>query len=180
MSKHPAPHALTPATTVPAVGIYRVDPDASSILFTTRHLFGLGEVRGSMSIRDGQVTVARELEHCTVSATMDAGSFDSGSAGRDKVVKSEKFLSVDEHPDIAFAATAVVPDGPAWRVRGTLTARGVVVPVDVTITDIAEHADGMTLRAAATVDRYAHGLTKSRGLAARHLRVLMTVRANRS
>jgi polyisoprenoid-binding protein YceI len=64
-------------------------------------------------------------------------------------------------------------------VQGSITARGTAAPVDLTIIEIAEHDGGITVRATATVDRYAHGLTKGKGLAARDLHVQLIAHANR-
>lgn len=48
------PAAVNP----PLVGIYRIDPAHSTIAFTTRHLFGLGVVRGSFAVQDGEIRSA--------------------------------------------------------------------------------------------------------------------------
>ena len=51
---------MTPSTQsmagISAVGLYRVDPTTSSITFKTRHLFGLGRVRGRLELHDGKST----------------------------------------------------------------------------------------------------------------------------
>lgn len=64
--------------------------------------------------------------------------------------------------------------------RGTLTARGVPAPLELTIIDITEDRDTVTVHATATVDRFAHGLTKGKGLAARHLQLQVTAVARRT
>lgn len=173
------PSSETPSPTLPASGTYRLDPARSSTSFTTRHLFGLAKVTGSLAVIDGQVTVATDPAASTVIATIAADSFESASAGRDKVVKSRGYLDVDNHPQITFASTAVAQDGQTWLVRGSLTARGVASPIELTITDIVENHDEVTVRATATIDRYAHGLTKAKGLAARRLHLQLIATATR-
>lgn len=49
-----------------------------------------------------------------------------------------------------------------------------------TVTDIAEDQGAVTVHATATVDRYAHGLTKGKGLAARRLHLELTAVATRT
>ncbi len=39
----------------PPLGSYRIDPTRSTVAFTTRHLFGLAEVRGTLAMRTGQI-----------------------------------------------------------------------------------------------------------------------------
>jgi polyisoprenoid-binding protein YceI len=48
----------TPAvtTTTPQPGHYNIDPSRSQVTFATRHLFGLGRVKGSFAIRGGTVS----------------------------------------------------------------------------------------------------------------------------
>lgn len=174
------PSHAAPAVRLPAAGTYRLDPARSSTTFTTRHLFGLGKVTGSLAVLHGQVTIAADPAASTVEATLLADSFQSASAGHDKVVKSPGYLDVDGHPHLTFASTALVRAGQGWLVRGTLMARGVAAPVELTVTDIAEDRDEVTVHATATVDRYAHGLTKGRGLAARRLQLQFTAVASRT
>src|SRR5262249_25574256 len=44
--------------TPPQPGHYEIDPSQSRVTFTTRHLFGLGRVKGSFAIRRGSADVA--------------------------------------------------------------------------------------------------------------------------
>ena len=180
MTTHNTPRLAASKVRLPAAGSYQVDPARSSASFTTRHLFGLGKVAGSLTLLDGQVTVAADPAASTVQATLASGSFQSASAGRDKVVRSPRFLDVDRHPHVTFTSTAVIQDGPGWLVRGTLTARGAAAPLELTVTDISEDHGQVTVRATATVDRYAHGLTKAKGLAARRLQLQLTAVATRT
>jgi len=57
---------MTDATSdvqLPAVGTYRIDPSTSTITFTTRHMFGLGAVKGSFDLNSGdRSTVYRAVQ----------------------------------------------------------------------------------------------------------------------
>lgn len=98
----------SPATGVrlPPPGSYTVDPDRSSITFATRHLFGLGAVTGSFAIRAAELVVADPVTLSTVTVEVDAGSFNTGSTGRDEKVRSASFLGVPEDPTTPLSPPA--------------------------------------------------------------------------
>jgi polyisoprenoid-binding protein YceI len=164
---------------IPPAGTYRLDPDASSIGFATRHMFGLAGVTGSFRLISGEITIADPVTSSTASAAIDAASFHTGGAARDKDVKSANFLHVGEHPQITFTSSQLVQDGDRWVLHGQITARGNSAPAEVVITEARADGDGLLIKAAVRVDRYAHGLTKKKGLAGRHLDLNITARASR-
>jgi polyisoprenoid-binding protein YceI len=63
------------AVQIPAAGTYQLDPAASTVRFATRHLFGLGTVKGTFRLISGQVTIADPVTSSTASAVIDAASF---------------------------------------------------------------------------------------------------------
>ena len=77
-------------------------------------------------------------------------------------------------------ATQARPDGDAWRLRGQITARGTTAPAELTITEATASEDVLLIRATTRIDRYAHGLTRAKGIAGRHLAMEITARATRS
>ena len=168
------------AVQIPAVGTYQLDPAASTVKFATRHLFGLAAVKGTFRLISGQVTIADPVTSSTASAVIDAASFATGNPRRDQDVKSVRLLHVNDHPQITFRSTELVQDGAAWRLRGQITARGTSAPAELTITEAAASEDVLQIRATTRVDRYAHGLTKAKGLAGRHLDMEITARATRT
>lgn len=168
---------------LPEPGTYEIDPEASTIALTTRHLFGLGRVRGSFAVTGGRVTVddgRAGADGAHVAVTVAAGSVDTGNAGRDKAARSPAFLDSGEHPEIAFRSTGVGRENGAWLVRGEVTARGTAAQVDLRVAELRETAEGLIVRATATVDRYAHGMTRFRGLAGRLIHLEITARAERT
>ena len=68
----------TATVQIPATGTYRIDPAGSSVSFTTRHLFGLGVVRGTFGVLSGEVTIADPVTASTARAVIDAASFSGG------------------------------------------------------------------------------------------------------
>ena len=125
----------------------------------------------------GQITIADPVTSSTVSAVIDAASFATGNPQRDKDVKSARFLHVRDHPQITFRSTELVRDGDAWRLRGQITARGTTAPAELTITEATASEDVLLIRATTRIDRYAHGLTRAKGIAGRHLAMEITARA---
>jgi len=170
----------TAAVQIPAAGTYRLDPEASSISFATRHMFGLAGITGSFRLISGEITITDPVTSSTASAVIDAASFHTGGAARDKDVKSVNFLHAGEHPQITFTSTQLARDGDRWLLRGQITARGNSAPAELVITEARTDEDGLVIKAATRIDRYAHGLTKKKGLAGRYLDLTITARAARS
>jgi polyisoprenoid-binding protein YceI len=167
----------TQPVTVPAAGTYRIDPERSTVSFATRHLFGLGPVRGTFRLRSGHVRIAAEPAESSAAATIAAASFHTGSAARDTQIRSASYLDTDRHPDIVFASTGLERHDDGWVLRGTLTVRGTTRPVDVRVVSLAPHAAGLRLRAQARVDRYEFGITAGRGITGRRLTLTVDVLA---
>jgi polyisoprenoid-binding protein YceI len=154
---------------IPGTGTYHLDPSRSSITFVTRHMFGLGKVTGTFSLTGGELVVNEPVASSTATARAAANSFATGSKQRDKQVTSKTFLDAANHPDISFRSTDVIRHDRGWTVRGRLTVRANTAPVDFLITQSTINGPEVSIRAAARVDRYAHQITKMKGMAARYL-----------
>jgi polyisoprenoid-binding protein YceI len=167
----------TPAT--PAVGHYRIDPTRTTVRFSTRHLFGLGAVSGTVKLREADFCVTEPLS-VTLHAVLDAASFDTGNRRRDSDVRSAKYLDVAAYPEIIFDSQQVRQHEGKWVAVGTLTAHGVPAAVDLTLGELRHGDDGkLILRSSANIDRYAHQVTAGKGLAARWLTIEITAIARR-
>ncbi|AJF63279.1 YceI family protein [Streptomyces vietnamensis] len=165
-------------TASPKPGQYAIDGPRSEITFVTKHMFGLGTVRGSFRLRDGSVSLAEPLTGSRVHAVADAGSFHTGNSNRDRQVVSKALLDADAYPEIVFTSTRAELDAAgAWALPGQLSAHGVRAPVTFTVTKAEVDGDEIAVVATATVDRYAHGVTRLKGVAARYLQLTATVRA---
>lgn len=136
------------APTALATGRYALVAQRCSVGFTAR---GLGlAVPGAMSVRSGHVEV--DDAGATLHAVLDAASFRTRNARRDRDVRSPRFLDTREHPDILVTGRW---DGPGTPVRGTLTVRGVTAPLEITVLDVVAAGAGITVHARARVDRCA-------------------------
>ena|GEM_PF-472252 len=163
--------------TTPTPGIYRIEPGASTVEFTTTHLFGLGKVAGKLTIDAGGISVATTPTASTVSLTVPTFSFDTGNSSRDKAVTSKRFLDATRHPVISFASSELQQDGDHGLLTGDLTLRGVSTPLDVRIDEAVCEGSSFTATATGVVDRYDPGVTKVKGVAGRRLEFAVTIHA---
>ncbi len=134
-------------------GRYGLVTQRCTVRFVARSL-GFG-VPGELSVRAGEVVV--DGAGTTVTAVLDAASFRTRSARRDRDVRGPRFLDAGHHPDIVFTGRW---DGPGTPLAGELTVRGVTAPVQV---EIVETGPGPTVRARARVDRRAYPVGPARG-----------------
>ena len=153
----------TASVEVPMAGTYRVDPQRSKVSYSGRHMFGLGVVHATFTLTSGELRVADPLTASTVAMTLDANSFSSNNARRDKDVRSAALLDVATYPEITFAANSLRLDGDQWLAAGTVTAHGKTVPVEVAIDQLTRNGEEMRVHGQAKhLDRYAFGVVKPR------------------
>jgi polyisoprenoid-binding protein YceI len=160
----------TTSVEVPVAGTYRVDPQRSKVSYSGRHMFGLGVVHATFTLTSGELRVADPLTASTVAVTLDANSFSSNNARRDKDVRSAALLDVATYPEITFAANSLRLDGDQWLAAGTVTAHGKTVPVEVAIDQLTRNGEEIRVHGQAKhLDRYAFGVVKSKGMVGRFL-----------
>jgi polyisoprenoid-binding protein YceI len=164
----------------PPTGRYLINASDSTVTFTTKHMFGLGNVRGRFGLTSGSVVVAERAEDSSVEAEISASSFSTRNPLRDIQVRSPLFLSTRRHPAISFRANGVRRRGDTWTATGTLTVKGKSAPAELTVTNIEPVGGSIVFTAHGTVDRYAHGITMMRGMAARHLSFDITAHATKA
>jgi polyisoprenoid-binding protein YceI len=164
--------------TAPQPGHYDIDPDRSRVTFATRHLFGLGRVKGSFAVRGGRADIADPLEVSAIYAEIDTASFRTNGGPRDHSVRSARFLDTAGHPVMTFRSDRIAPQDQA--LTGTLTVRGTTQPVTLTVTRCEVSPGSFTARATTRIDRTEFGITAARGLAARYLDLTVEVQCTRN
>jgi polyisoprenoid-binding protein YceI len=164
---------------IPRPGNYRIDPSRSQITFRTRHLFGLGAVRGAFRLHEGEIRVANPAETSAVRATVDAGSFHTGNPDRDRTVRSGRLLDTERFPVFTFTSGRLAQADGHWILHGSLTVTGNEYPVDVAIERARTAGPEISVLASADLDRYAFGVTAMKGLAARRLSCRIEIVATR-
>jgi polyisoprenoid-binding protein YceI len=162
------------------IGDFIIDPQLSNVTLSTRHLFGLGRVRGTVELGRGVIGVANPLSRSTAQASILTATFHTGNAARDSVVRSPRMLDAGAHPTITFDSNGVEQIGEGWVLHGFLAVRGTRQPIDLDIKKVEYTKPVLRVVAVTRVDRYAFGLTKSKGLASRYLAIRVDAVARRA
>ena len=165
-------------TTTPQPGHYDIDSGRSRVAFATRHLYGLGRVKGSFTIRGGTADVADPIEASAIYAEIETASFRTGNPARDGSVLSPRFLDPAGHPVMIFRSDRI--EGESQVLAGMLTVRGTTRPVTLAITRCEASRGSFIVRATARIDRTEFGITAARGLAARCLDLTVEIQCNRN
>ena len=165
----------TPLSTDIRPGTYTIDPARSACRITATHAFGLKPVTATLAVRGGTVTVAADLPRSSASAEIDAGSFHSDDARRDRDITGRRFLDAAAHPAIGFRSTGCAWRAGAWQLTGVLSVRGRDSEVSVEVASCAPAGDGFRIVAGCVVDRVAAGLTAGRGIIARPVRIALEI-----
>ena len=129
---------ITQLIELPPAGRYVLDPGRSAVTFRTRHLFGLLAVSGTMRVAAGEFVVDPAVPGASVTVTVSASSFTTGSRPRDRDVRSARFLHVEEYPELTFRAGILSQDHGRWTLTGELEVRGVSKPVTVAIDSVRD------------------------------------------
>jgi polyisoprenoid-binding protein YceI len=164
----------------PTAGSYQIDPERSRIAFSTRHLFGLGVVHGTFAVQDGAIHVAEPLEDSSARAIISAASFSTGNESRDRTVRSSRFLDTAFYPRIAFTGDRLRTDTRSPMLGGRLVVRNRAGTVQLGIDQVSQSGLELRIRAHTRIDRYVFGVTRSPGLAARHLDIRLDLVATRA
>lgn len=159
------------STHIVAAGRYRIDPDRSRVRYSGKHMFGMGTVHATFSVRDGDLSVGDAAGALTTRVTVDAASFSSDSEKRDRDVRSAGLLDVEHHPDITFASEHVQETpGEGWLVPGTVTVHGRSVPVGLQVDRVTVNGPEVLVHGwVRRLDRTSFGITGSRGMVGRYL-----------
>ncbi|MGZ8705738.1 MAG: YceI family protein [Aeromicrobium sp.] len=169
----------TSTTGVIVPGTYHLDPSKSRVRYSGKHMFGMGTVHATFTVQGGELRVGEPLATSSVIVTVDAASFSSNSARRDKDVRSTSLLDVARYPAITFASESLHQNGDTLLVTGTVTAHGHTVGVDVLIDHLTHEGTGIRLHGRAEhLDRTAFGITGSRGMVGRYLDLDLDAFAN--
>lgn len=107
--------------------LWRIDPDHTRVMFSTRHM-AITTVRGHFS----RVHVTRfEYNPAKPTASrleveIDAASVHTGVADRDAHLRSADFFDVERFPVVTFVSTNIQTTGRhSVRITGDLTIRGI-------------------------------------------------------
>jgi polyisoprenoid-binding protein YceI len=145
----------------PGASEWTLDPSGSSVEFHVKHFWGVMTVHGHFDTVSGDGKVA---DDGTVSGEIRiaAASVNTKNKQRDKHLRSDDFFAAEAQPTVTISAAGLRSAG-GTELSGpiTLSAAGHQQAVDTVVQVVSATAEGVTLRAEATVDRTAFDMTWS-------------------
>ena len=151
----------------PPPGRYRLESDRGTIHASARAMFGLFTVTGTFRIRDGEICIAEDPAACTARATIDASSYDSGNARRNRDVSSPALLDTGRFPDISFTGTGGRAEHDSWAVDGSVSAHDATDTIQVRVSEARAEGYSAYFLATARLDRTRLGVSGKKGIAGR-------------
>lgn len=135
------------ATVLPPVGSiavateYKIDPAHSFVEFRAKHL-GYSWLYGRFNVISGEFThdPANPSDN-SIAVAVDTATVDTRHAERDKHLRSDDFLAVENHPEATFKSTRYEGTAESGKLHGELTVRGVTRPVVFEIKKMGEGPD---------------------------------------
>lgn len=120
---------LAGATAQAQTSTWSIDPAHSSVQFQVRHM-GISNVHGSLNGVKGTVTLNdADVTKSSVDATIDASTVWTGTAARDRDLKSPNFFDVEKYPQLVFKSTSLTRSNGKLQMTGDLTLTGVTKSV---------------------------------------------------
>jgi polyisoprenoid-binding protein YceI len=150
---------LPAGTTQLPAGTWQLDTGATTVNVSAKML-GVFTVPATLAVTSGTIEIDANHEVTGVDITVDAASFSSKNAKRNKHVLSSDFLDADNHATISFRAEHVSSNDATYTSAGIVTIKGQSWPVDVAIAGVDVTGDTGSFTATTTVDRKAIGVGK--------------------
>jgi polyisoprenoid-binding protein YceI len=108
---------------------YQVDPNHTTVGFSTKHLL-ISTVTGKFKEFSGTISYDdKDITKSSVTGTIKTASLDTGVADRDNHLRSADFFDVEKNPEITFKSTKIEKSGAGVMVTGDLTIKGVTKQV---------------------------------------------------
>jgi polyisoprenoid-binding protein YceI len=136
-----------------SAGVWNLDPERSTIAFSTRSFWGLLPVKGKFTDFSGDGQITRQA---AVFGKLDirAASLDTGNHRRDEHLRSPDFFDVERFPDISIVLTALQPStGDSADLRATLTVKATTKTLPLTATISVIDAKAVRISARTAIDR---------------------------
>lgn len=120
---------------------YKLDPRHSFVEFRIQHL-GFSWMYGRFNDVTGSYRYDPDKpEASTLQVDIDPASIDTNDAERDKHIRSEDFLDVDEYPEAGFESTGYSGTAEKGTLKGELTLHGVTKPISIEVRKVGEGKD---------------------------------------
>ena len=111
-------------------GVWTLDAAHTEIGFSVRHA-AVSKTRGRFEEVESTVIVAENVAGSVVEASIKIDSLDTRNADRDSHLKSADFFDAEQHPTMNFKSTSFELDGEDLVVKGDLTIKGEIRPVEL-------------------------------------------------
>jgi polyisoprenoid-binding protein YceI len=144
-----------------------LDPPHTSVEFGVRHLM-INTVKGKFPEVTGTIEFdGQDVSKSSVNVTIKTGSVNTGSADRDKHLRSADFLDVEKFPEMTFKSSRIEKQGDGYAAVGTLTIRGVAKEIVLPFNFLGQIKDpqGRTkigVEASVTLNRRDYGISWSK------------------
>ena len=104
---------------------WNLNIDHTTAAFSIRHL-NIVNIRGMFNtVRGTLIFDSASPADIGLEVAIDAGSLDTGTAGRDEHLRSPAFFDADRFPEITFRSTGAEMRGTGGQLNGELTIHGV-------------------------------------------------------
>lgn len=136
-------------------GLWVVDPEASTVRFSVKHLL-VATVEGSFGAVRGTVSADGSSVHAE--GSVQVATIDTGMKDRDARLCGAGFFDADKHPELRFSATSArAAYGGTWAIGGDLTISGRTTPM-LFHAVVSEGDRGPRIVARGPLSRREHGL----------------------
>jgi polyisoprenoid-binding protein YceI len=164
--------------------VWHFDPAYTTVEFVIRNLWF--KVKGRFRDLEGVLVLDEDdVSRSSVTATIRAGSIDTGNKRRDGYLLLRDFFDVEVFPEIEFRSTSIQrgKDRDSLELEGELTIKDKTVPIALAVNEMdrsrSPRGEEFVYYSATTeLDRCAFGINYGRGLIGRRLRVNVNVQAS--
>ena len=163
---------------------WHFDPAYTTVEFVIRNLWF--KVRGRFRDLEGVIVLdENDVSRSSVTATIRAGSIDTGNKRRDGHLLRGDFFDVEKFPEIEFRSTNIRrgKDRDSLDLEGELTIKDKTIPIALAVNEMdrsrSPSGEEFVYYSATTeLDRCAFGINYARGLIGRRLQVHINVQAS--
>jgi len=164
--------------------VWNFDPAYTTVEFSIRNMWF--KVNGRFNDLEGAIVLDEDdVSRSSVTATIRAGSINTGNKRRDGHLLLQSFFDVENFPEIAFRSTRVGrgKDRDSLDLEGELTIKNKTVPIALAVNEMDRSRspsgeDFVYYSATTELDRCAFGINYGRGIIGRRLRVNINVQAS--
>ncbi len=118
-----------------AITKWALDPAHSELQFKVKHMMITTVTGGFDTFEVTAETEGEDFSTAKISMDVETASINTGTADRDKHLRSGDFFDVEQFPNMKFEATEFKPNGSSndYVLKGDLTIRGVTKPVKLDV-----------------------------------------------